>query len=269
MKKFGFITNKYTVSGLILLCLLLADIILHKGMSRVIIPSSFTDKIKPVSLPVCSNKLVPKDKHWIKAVDNTAIMNKVPVTTAGIECDVYFDLQKNNFNVYHDSSAMSALTLDSLLSVYQSRGLQSDVWLDFKNLTAGNSMASLAEVTRLKNKYGLSGKLIIESHEPEYLKPFCDSGYFTSYYVPTFNPYKASEDEIVSFATTVRNNLTQYPTSAVSGYYYQYPILKKFFPNYPILTWSDNGSVSVVSYVFRRQLEHDENIVVVLYPLED
>ncbi len=269
MKKFGFITNKYTVSVLILLCLLLADILLHKGMSRVIIPSGFTDKVCPVNLPLCSKPLVPKDKHWIKAVDNISMMQKLPVNAAGIECDVYFDNLKNHFEVYHDSSAPSTLNLDTLLSVYNLKKLQANVWLDFKNLSAENSMNSLLEITRLKNKYNLFNQLIIESNSPQFLQVFCDSGYFTSYYVPFFNPYQATEKEIIQFAGIVRNNLEKFPTAALSGYYFQYPVLKTYFPNYPILTWADDASVSIVSYLFKRQLENDENIKVVLYPFRD
>jgi hypothetical protein len=269
MKKFGFITNKYTVSVLILLCLLLADIILHKGMSRVILPAAFTDKIKPVNLPLCHQPLLQKDKHWVKAVDNIELMQKLPANTAGIECDVYFDIQKNHFEVYHDSARLSTLNLDSLLTVYASKKLNANIWLDFKNLTSDNSIASLNEITRLRNKYKLFNQVIVESHNLQPLKVFCDSGYFTSYYVPFINPYQATENEIVTFTDSIRTNLTKYPTSAVSGYYFQYPVLKKFFPNYPILTWADHASISVVSYVFKHQLEHDESIKVILYPFKD
>lgn len=269
MKRFGFITNKYTVSVLILLCLLLADIILHKGMSRVIIPSSFTDKVSPANLPICNQPLLQKNKHWVKAVDNIELMQKLPDNTAGIECDVYFDILKNHFEVYHDSSAPSTLNLDSLLAIYYTKKLSANIWLDYKNLTGENSIPSLNEITRLKNKYSIFNQMIVESDSPKFLKAFCDSGYFTSYYVPFFNPYKATENEIIQFADSVRNTLTKYPTSAVSGYYFQYPILKKFFPNYPILTWIDNGSISIVSYIFKRQLENDENIKVILYPFKD
>ncbi len=269
MKKFGFITNKYTVSVLILLCFLLTDIVLHKGMSRVIIPSSFSDKITPVNLPICDRPLLKKGKIWIKAINNIDLMQKVPVNTAGIECDVYFDIQKDHFDVYHDSAAMSTLNLDSLLAACYNKKLSADIWLDFKNLTAENSIPALNEITRLKNKYKLDSQFIVESGSPQFLKAYCDSGYFTSYYVPFFNPYQSKEPAIIQFADSVRNNLMKYPTSAISGYYFQYPVLKKYFPNYPILTWADNSSVSVVSYFFKRQLENDESIKVILFPMED
>jgi hypothetical protein len=269
MRKTGFLTNKYTLSVLILICLLLVDVILHKGMSRVIMPGTFTDKVMPVILPVCESPLLKKDKHWIKAVDNIELMKKLPVNTAGIECDVYFDIQKNHFEVYHDSSKRSTLNLDSLLSFYASQKLGANLWFDFKNLDEANSLPSLTEIKRLQNKYNLSNKLIIESSSPQYLQSFCNSGFYTSYYVPFFNPYNADENDLIHFADSVRNNLIKYPVSALSGYYFQYPVLKKFFPNYPILTWIDHASLSVVSYFFKRQLENDESIKVILFSFEN
>ncbi len=269
MNKFGFITNKYTVSVLILLGLLGADIILHRGMSRVIIPADFSDKISPVNLPLCSNPLLTTDKHWVKAVNNIDLMKKLPGKTAGIEIDVYFDLLKNQFKVFHDSSAISSLNADSLLASYDQQKLKANIWFDFKNLDASNESLGLKEVLRLQAKYGLQNKFIIESSSPKYLGSFCDSGFFTSYYVPYFNPYQASENAIIQFTDSIKNNLGKYPTSALSGYYYQYPILKKFFPNYPLLTWADNATLSVVSFVFKRQLDHDSSIKVILLPFQN
>lgn len=254
---------------MILLSLFVTDIVLHRGMSRVIVPDVFSDKVKAVNLRLCDNQLLPADKYWIKAVNNIELMHKLPDNTAGIECDVYFDMNKTVFEVYHDSAAPSSLNADSLLSVYASKKLSANIWLDFKNLTQENAEAALKEVTRLKNKYSLKQRLIIESPHPEFLKIFCESGFFTSYYVPFFNPYKSSEKEIIQFADSVRKTLAQHPTSAISGYYFQYPILKKFFPNYPILIWADHSSFSLVSYVFKQQLENEQSVKVVLFPFND
>ncbi len=269
MSGLDLIKNKYSVSAIILLCCLLADIILHKGMSRVILPSGFTDKVAPAKLPICEQSLAVTEKKWVKAVDNIDIVNKLPLNTAGIECDVYFDITKKCFEVYHDSSAPSILNVDSLLAAYNRKELKASIWFDFKNLNADNALLSLHEVIRLKSKYGLHNKIIVESPHPKYLQAFCDSGFFTSYYVPYFNPYQVKEVELIYYLNSIKNNLRQYPTSALSGYYFQYPVLEKFFPNYPILTWADNNTASLVSYLFNRQLEHDTNLKIILYPFKD
>jgi hypothetical protein len=109
--------------------------------------------------------------------------------------------------------------------------------------------------------------MIIESTAAENLAPFQEKGFFTSYYVPLFNPYLITEDSLVTILNAVSANLEKYPASAVSGYYFQYPVLKKFFPNYPILTWSTH-SFSLVSYAFNMQLKKDKMVKVVLYPFK-
>ncbi len=269
MKKFGFITNKYTVSVLILLCLLLADIALHRSISRVILPSSFSDKIKPVSLPVCSKTIIEKDKHWIQAVNNIPLLEKLPANTPGIECDLVFNMLRNHFEIYPDSNVSFIPSADSLLTVYGNKNFQANTWFDIKNLTNENTEQAVKEMLRLSTQHGLTNKIIIESSSARFLKAFCDSGFFTGYTVPDFNPYNATEEQIVRFADSIRNNLSKYPASAVTCYYYQYPVLKKFFPNYPILTRADNTAVSVVSYIFKRQLDNDEHIKVILQPFKD
>ena len=263
-----FIQNKYTVSALILLALLGADILLHKGMSRVMLPASFTEKAAPLNNNPCRQLLVSKEKKWTKAVNTISQLNALAATTAGIECDVYFDSSCHCFRVYHDSTSISSLTLDSLLPALQTKLPNASVWFDFKNLEEHNSNMSLQTMQALANKFQLQNKIIVESSTAKDLKQFCDSGFFTSYYIPYFNPYEINEEELLHQIDSIKNNLQQYPSSAVSGYYFQYPILKRFFPKYPILTWVDKSYVSIVSYFFNRQLQQDESIRIVLFPSE-
>jgi len=44
MKKEGLLTNKYTLSALILLAIVVGDVIIHRGLSRVMLPASFTNQ---------------------------------------------------------------------------------------------------------------------------------------------------------------------------------------------------------------------------------
>jgi hypothetical protein len=268
MKKFGFITNKYSVSALLLLCLLLTDVILHRGESRVMIPSSFSDKIKPVSLPVSNRPLIQKSKRWINPLRIPDPERKIPTNIAGISLTLHLSDSNNLFEVYQDS-AQAAVTLDSLLALYYPAIPGISVWLELKNLNGQNLNVVMNEINRVKNKYDLQDKIIVESANTQFLKSFCDSGYFTSYSIPSFDPYNANEKALIRFADSVRNQLAKYPASSVSCFYFQYPVLKKFFPGYPILTRADNTSISIVSYFFKRQLENDDAIKAVLYPLED
>lgn len=265
MKKNRHIINKYTLSILILLLCLATDIILHKGMARVLLPKSFTDKRVAENFKPCDNPIKSSDKKWVTAVNTVQKIEQLLPDAAGFEMDVYFDTIRNQLHVYHDSLHFNRLSIEDILAVYHARKLSSSIWLDFKNLSPVNEKQSLAYICYLRNKYTLQHKLIVESSFPQLLQSFCDSGFFTSYYTPFFNPYLQSESDIIKAIDTISFNLKNYPTSALSGYYFQYPLLKKFFPGYPILTWADNSKASLVSTIFNRKLIGDERVKIVLY----
>lgn len=269
MKK-GFLTNKYTLSVFILLAILATDILLHKGMSRVILPEKFTNKRLPQkNLVRCDQPLDIKGKYWIKAVNTPELAALIDSNANGIEMDVYFDTAKNCFFVYHDSSAISRVNAEEIFSVLQKKKLTIPVWLDFKNLFDYNIQQSLAQLSLLRNKYNLQKKILVESSHAPFLQAFCDSGFYTSFYTPFFNPYKEDEGLLVKRIDSISFLLKKYPVSAISGYYFQTPFLKKFFPAFPILTWTDDSKVSIVNNVFNRQLEKDEHIKIILHSADN
>ena len=104
MKKNKFLLNKYTLSVLILLLCLALDIFLHRGITRVLLPDSFTNKRTPQNFVPYDRPLQVNSKEWIKAVNTLSRIEKIPSQAAGIEMDVYFDTIKNTFQVYHDSA---------------------------------------------------------------------------------------------------------------------------------------------------------------------
>ncbi len=269
MKKNSFFLNKYTVSLLIILVCIAADVYLHKGMTRVIIPEKFTSKRSPQEIEPCYQALITKDKHWMKAINTVQRMEALDADAAGFEMDVYFDTARKHFLVYHDTSEISQLNIEAVLDVYATRKLSASIWLDFKNLSRSNQQQSLVYVSYLRSKYGLANKMIIESPAPQWLPAFCDSGFYTSYYTPYFNPYLATEMELIAHLDTISNNIEKYPVSALSGYYFQYPVLKKYFPNYPILTWTNNSGVSLVANSLNRLMLNDSSVAVLLFPGEN
>ncbi len=269
MKK-GFLTNKYTVSVFILLTILAIDILLHKGMSRTILPESFTSKrAAQTNLPACNHSLISKGKSWLKAINSPDLMLVIDSNTNGIEIDVYFDTAFNRFFVYHDSSAVSKITINDILEIRRSRQMEASIWVDFKNLTEANKQQALTRLVELRETYGFRNKMIVESPDAKSLSIFCDSGFFTSYYVPFFNPYQEDENNLVARIDSISAMLKQYPVSALSGYYFQTAFLKKFFPAFPILTWTDDSKISLVNNLFNQRLEADENVKIVLHPFEN
>mgnify|MGYP003445598451 CR=1 FL=1 len=120
----------------------------------------------------------------------------------------------------------------------------------------------------VKRKYGFDRRMLVESPNLKYLQPFCDSGFYTSYYVPFFNPYKEKEQLLNGRIDSIAALLKQYPVSALSGYYFQMPFLQKYFPAFPLLTWTDDSKISLVNNIFNQQLEKEAHIKIVLHPVE-
>ncbi len=266
MKIKSILANKYTVSVLFLLSLVLGDILWHRGMTRVMLPGRIIEKRDIGVMPRCDQRLLSKEKKWKKAVNTIEQINQLESNVPGFEIDVYFDTARNCFEVYHDSARYSSLDLAAILGVYKSKQLTASIWLDFKNLSAYNALPALRSLSALRDTYALQHKLIIESSSPQYLQPFCDSNFFTSYYIPFFNPYRMSKKDLLKQLDHIDKMIHAYPVSALSGYYFQYPALKNYFPNHPILTWTDNAGLSPVANLFNNKLLQDAGIKVILFP---
>ena len=260
------VQNKYKLMAFIIVAYVLADILQHKGLVRVLIPKNFPGYMIDTGFPGNKNALINTNKEWVKGVNSKARMEAVNENSAGLECDIYFDPGKNEFDVHHDKDNSSGLNLDDLLQVYQRRGLRASFWLDFKNLNDSNSKQSVTEILRLRNKFGLIDKLLVESYRVDLLKQFSDSGLYTSYYTPMFNPYLCSEDSLKHWTDYLKAVVDHSSVNALSGYYFQYPFLHHCFPNYPILIWSPNDKFSIVNWWYKKRIASNEAVFISLYP---
>ncbi len=265
MRSRNFYTNKYFLALVILILVLLVDVFLHRGMSRVIIPESFTNQRTAQNPAYCVQPLTITNKDWVKAVNTPELMQSLDSASAGLEMDIYFDINKNGFFVYHDSSNISSHSLQQQLDVYQSRKLTASIWLDFKNLSDSNELPALKKLIEFRNNYQLQNKLIVESPNIKNLNSFCENNFYTSFYVPYFNPYLMDETALVKEIDTIALLLKSNKVSALSGYYFQIPMLKKFFPTASLLTWAEKSSFSLVAPVFNHQLMADDQIKIVLH----
>ena len=258
--------NKYKIMAGLLVLYLVADLVLHKGLVRVMIHKNFPDYTINSSLPKNNNKLINTGKVWVKAVNTMALMNEIDKQSSGLECDVYFDSEKGIFDVHHDEDKSKGLNLDDLLKVYNDRGLHASVWLDFKNLDTGNVKQSFSTLLSLRNKYRLREKVLVESSKAELLMPFGDSGFYTSYYTPLFNPYLAGEDSLKHWVDSLTVVMNRSSVNALSGYYFQYPFLHRYFPKYPLLIWSPNDRFSLVNWCYKWQISNAPEVFIGLYP---
>jgi len=259
--------NKYKLMALIIGLYLLADVLQHKGQARVLFSKDFPEVIAKALLPQSKSVLINKDKSWKKGVNTKERMNELNVTDAGFECDVYFDTAGGTFfHVYHDPDINTDYTLDDLLKLYQQKKMNASIWLDIKNLDDFTAGAALQSLIDLQKKYKLQNKILIESGRADLLTAFSDSGFFTSYYIPFFNPYQLSKIEIKLMADSVASIISKSKINALSGYYFQSSFLSHYFPEYPVLTWVDNSSYSLVNFLFQRKINADKAIFISLKP---
>lgn len=258
--------NKYKLMTFIIGLYLLADVLHHQGKSRVLLPKKFPVFRIDSTMPESNTILINTDKAWKKGINTMKQLNDLPAHTPGFECDVYFDTARNNFKVQHDARKGKSVYLNDLLNIYRQRNLTAGIWLDIKNLDDTNAAAVLQLLIQLRDSFKLENKILVESGRAHLLTPFSDSGFFTSYYTPMFNPYLISDEEIKKWVDSIAAVIQKSKLNALSGYYFQYPFLQHYFPGYPVLTWCDNDSFSVVNWLFKRKLTADKAVLIVLYP---
>lgn len=135
-------------------------------------------KLKIDQLPIAL-----KEKIWVHRVNSIEKAREVSGTFYGIETDVVFHSSAGVFDVTHPPVVSIGLTLDALMSAV--KGQDTKLWIDFKNLSKENGLASLARLNTLCAKHNIDRKdIIVESIFSPLLQPFSLSGYKTSFYIP-------------------------------------------------------------------------------------
>lgn len=258
--------NKYKLMVFIIGLYLLVDVLQHKGQTRVLFPKNFTESKNEILLPQSKSILINKDKSWKKGINTKERMNALGTGDAGFECDVYFDTATKSFDVHHDADKSIGFSLDNLLQLYQQKKMQASIWLDIKNLDDSNAVSVLQSLIELRNKYNLQNKILVESGRANLLTAFSDSSFFTSYYIPFFNPYKINKGKMKAWADSIGSVISKTKINALSGYYFQSGFLTHYFSRYPVLTWVDTKPFSLVNFLFQKKLDADKSIFIVLKP---
>jgi hypothetical protein len=116
---------------------------------------------------------------------------------AGVEIDVLFDPELDDFVVSHDRPYTlfdgQPLRLESVLSRFPRSGL---FWLDAKDLrklSPWTAHQATHRLSALLERYGLTERAFVESSQPLYLSWLADQGVHTSYAIsPNDRKYSAS-----------------------------------------------------------------------------
>ena len=168
--------------------------------------------------------------------------------------------------MHHDEDKSIGLSLNALLELYHQKKLTASIWLDFKNLDDTNLKNALLSLIQIRNKYNLQNKILVESNRAGLLTDFSDSGFYTSYYTPMFNPYQINDTEIKLWVDSISSVIKNSRINALSGYYFQSSFLQHYFPNYPVLIWSSNNMFSLINRLAKRKINRNKTIFIALYP---
>ena len=166
---------------------------------------------------------------------------------AGLEIDITYLDSLHTFIVFHGGGLSEAEPV-RLEQWFEEVGNANKLklWLDFKNLSNNNKMQALTELNRLCKKYNISkNNIIVENWNAKDLSAFQENGYQISYYIPDFNPQKASKFDIQKHTYKIRKAISSYNITTISGYHYQYQFMRDSFPDQNVLIWYINNDKKV------------------------
>lgn len=258
------IRSKYKWILYLIACYLLIDIYVHKGMLCVLFKGRFQNNFSFTESPVCKNNLLNKGGRWKKAVNNIQSIPNNLHEYNGLEIDIYFESQKRVFLAFHDSSENLRTNIELIFKSLQQKNYKGSIWLDFKNLSGENQDSALNRLIEYSKTYNLESRIIVESTHPELLVSFYHKGFFTCYFVPYFNPYMMNQSERTEIAKTVESKIRTSSPCSLSGYYFQFPFLKSYFKEVPLLTWTHNHNWSLINYFFQKKIHNDSSLLVIL-----
>ncbi len=242
------IRNFITVTGILIITILSFQ-------------SCTKDYEEPIPVPS-----LHKIEIWAHRCNSVETAERLMHLVQGLELDVHFNSMNNRYYVKHDFTQPDTLLLSEYLTrITDSHDLK--YWLDFKNLSIDNQYAALLRLNWVTDSLGIEkSQFIIEGHASS-LGNFENAGYFTSYYIPTFNPLQLTDEETESMAADIRTTINTWPVNAISGYYEQLEFMQQYFPYHAKLTWflTENTSPAVLDSIIN-QVNQDTTVKVLLLP---
>ena len=187
-------------------------------------------------------------KIWLHRANDIPKAQYFQDKYAGLEIDITYLDSLNTFIVFHggDLDDTGSFTLEQWLNEIENVN-ELGLWLDFKNLNCDNRKPALDELNRLCSKFKIKkSKIIIENWNAQDFPIFQEDGYKTSYYIPDFNPKKTSKDDIQKHTYKIREIISAYHPTTISGYYYQYQFMRDSFPDTDVMIWYTKGRKRVL-----------------------
>ena len=182
------------------------------------------------------------NKLWLHRVNSPKKLLEFGNNYNGLEFDVIFHDDKNDFENSHDETSLIEFPLEKQLEslLILNNGTNKHLWIDFKNLTHKNKYNAERRLDELFKKYNIKKEnCYIESNNWEALKVFIDRGWKTSYYFPYYDFSKLSDKEINDIKILTKKISYSGYVSAISfaQEYYDFVTDLDLNPNIDLLTW--------------------------------
>ena len=134
------------------------------------------------------------EKIWLHRCNSLEKLYEKQSRYPNVEVDLVFRKDRV-FDVTHDVDTSFNLSLGSYFSYMKDH--EGKMWLDIKNLTAGNKHVALERMNEMTEYFQIAkDRLIIEGKDWKALEVFTQDGYYTSYYVTYDEPDDLSEEEV-------------------------------------------------------------------------
>jgi hypothetical protein len=170
-------------------------------------------------------------KLWVHRVLDSNDANTKYVNFKGIEVDVFFEIEKNVFDVRHHGKYRGNTLLDFLSNINDKELF---FWIDLKNLNNKNVLAIRNRLTEIIVSGVNKEHILIESKNIELLEVLQNEGFYVSYWLPTFNFIKSTYEVF-----QVKNDLIKYKPNAISCSYYNVDFYSRKFPKYNLHCWTN------------------------------
>lgn len=201
-------------------------------------------------------------KVWAHRANSKEKLNSALKYFEGVELDLIYDLEDNSFDVNHNLTESISLNFKDYLNSIEGKNYPF-LWLDMKNLNKENCKQILKKLLLLfkTKKYPLD-KILIESKKVDLLKKFNNTGFKTSFYLPT-NIYKKNSTSLSKDLINIKKVIIDNPEIAISTSFKDYDIINKAFPNHPKYIWALVKPIHFNHFKIRRILK-DKSVKIVL-----
>ena len=180
----------------------------------------------------------------------------------GVELDLVYNKTSNVLDVNHPPAISINLNFEDYISKIDSKKTPF-LWLDIKNLTNENSEDILTLLLSIFNERDFPlNRVLIETRYPEALLIFTNSGFKTSYYLPSGLRNK-NDSDLNSEIIKISNVLKKQPNIGISSDYRDYQILKDNFPSKTKYLWMIS-SITERWFSETRSILKDNKVEIVL-----